>query len=76
MQLKKYYKALSSKGETSVSEDGSSTIITNPLEVIKLAIENSRPLMSIEKVQVGSVEYQVPAPITSKRSEFEGMYVK
>lgn len=30
--------------------------------------------MKIEKVLVGSVEYQVPAPITKERSEWTGLY--
>ena len=30
--------------------------------------------MKIEKVLVGSVEYQVPAPITKERSEWTGVY--
>ena len=30
--------------------------------------------MKIEKVLVGSVEYQVPAPITKERSEWTGVH--
>ena len=50
------------------------SITTDPVQIIKKAIENARPLMRLEKVRVGSVEYQVPAPITQKRSEFDGKY--
>ena len=50
------------------------SIATDPVQIIKKAIDNARPLMRLEKVRVGSVEYQVPAPITQKRSEFDGMY--
>ena len=75
-QLKKYYKAIASKGG---KEGGAETlavsITTDPVELIKRAIENARPLMRLEKVTVGSVEYQVPTPITLKRSEFDGNYI-
>ena len=74
-QLKKYYKAIASKGR---NEGGAEmlavSITTDPVELIKRAIENARPLMRLEKVTVGSVEYQVPTPITLKRSEFDGNY--
>ena len=50
------------------------SITTDPVQIIKKAIENARPLMRLEKVRVGSVEYQVPVPITQKRSEFDGKY--
>ena len=32
--------------------------------------------MALEKVKVGSVDYQIPKPITKERSEFDGMYIK
>merc|ERR1719411_740519 len=71
-QLKKYYKAVSSKeSESTNAEDISVT--TDPVQIIKKAIENGRPLMSLQNVTVGSVDYQIPAPITIDRSQFEGM---
>ena len=74
-QLKKYYKAIASKGgKEGGAETVAVSITTDPVELIKHAIENARPLMRLEKVTVGSVEYQVPTPITLKRSEFDGNY--
>ena len=32
--------------------------------------------MALEKVKVGSVDYEIPKPITKERSEFDGMYIK
>merc|ERR1712150_242673 len=74
-QLKKYYKVAASQQAGSLSEADveNISITTDPVQIIKKAIENARPLMRLEKVRVGSVEYQVPAPITQKRSEFDGM---
>jgi len=61
-QLKKYYKATPERREH---------IITDPTEILKRAVENARPLMSIMKIQKGGQFYQVPGPITMKRSLFE-----
>jgi len=74
-QLKKYYKVAASLQEGSLAKEDSEniSITTDPSEIIRRAIENARPLMKIEKVLVGSVEYQVPAPITKDRSEWTGM---
>jgi len=74
-QLKKYYKVAASQQAGSLSEADAEniSITTDPVQIIKKAIENARPLMRLEKVRDGSVEYQVPAPITQKRSEFDGM---
>ena len=74
-QLKKYYKVASSK-ETGSTEAEDLSITTDPIQIIKRAIENARPLMALEKVKVGSVDYQIPKPITKERSEFDGMYIK
>ena len=62
IQLKKYYKA---------SEENKEEIITDPSEVLYTAVHKARPLMAIHKVKIGSVVYQVPAPITMHRSLFE-----
>ena len=62
IQLKRYYKA---------SEANRENIIVDPQEILKRAIENAKPLMSIQKVKVGGMIYSVPAPITEFRSEYE-----
>lgn len=62
IQLKKYYKA---------SPEARENIIIDPQEILKKAVENARPLMSLQNVKKGSVYYQVPAPITDDRSYFE-----
>jgi len=46
---------------------------TDPSVIIKEAIENTRPLMLLEKVMVGGMKYLVPKPISERRSYFEGM---
>ena len=58
IQLAKYYAA---------SEDKRKDIELNPSAIIRGAIENCRPLMSLQKVKVGSVTYYVPTPITESR---------
>jgi len=76
-QLRKYYKLTSkevgSRPDAATPEVQDGSITTDPVQLILRAIENARPLMWLEKVKVGSVEYQVPTPISTKRSEFEGM---
>ena len=62
-QLAKYYK----------SSDKNKTIVINPQELLLKAIENARPLMALETVSVGSMEYTVPTPITLAKSEYQGM---
>lgn len=62
MQLERYNKA-----ET---EEDKSKIETNPLTVLHLAIENSRPRLYITPIKRGGVKYQVPVPITEKHSYF------
>ena len=76
-QLKKYYKVSASinaksKQDSTVSEQEDINITTDPVLIIKRAIENARPLMALEKVKVGSVEYLVPKPITVTASQFRG----
>ena len=55
-----------------MSEQEDINITTDPVLIIKRAIENARPLMALEKVKVGSVEYLVPKPITVTASQFRG----
>ena len=73
-QLKKYYKVAANK-ETGPAEGEDLSITTDPVQIIKRAIENARPLMALEKVKVGSVDYEIPKPITKERSEFDGTYM-
>ncbi len=62
IQLKKYYKANPERREG---------IIVDPQQILVKAVDNARPLMSIQKVKRGSVTYSVPTPITLERSLFE-----
>lgn len=63
-QLKKVYDSKSERADH---------IETNPIVIIKEAVENARPMMALEKVKVGSVVYYVPTPITTFKSEFEAI---
>ena len=65
MQLEKYNKA-------STDED-KSKIETNPLAVLHQAVANCRPLLNLTPIKRGGVKYQVPIPITEKRSFFLAM---
>ena len=56
--MNKYYAA---------PEDKRSEVELSPTVIIKGAIENCRPLMSLQKVKVGSVTYYVPTPISENR---------
>jgi len=64
IQLTKYYAA---------PEEKRKDIELNPYVIMRGAIENCRPLMSLQKVKVGAVTYYVPTPITESRSYFESM---
>merc|ERR1712062_426891 len=61
-ELNKNYKATPERREA---------IVTDPTEILKRAVENARPLMSLMKIQRGGNFYQVPGPISLKRSYFE-----
>ena len=56
--MSKYYAA---------AEAARSEIELSPAVIIKGAIENCRPLMSLQKVKVGAVTYYVPTPISESR---------
>ena len=58
IQLTKYYAA---------PEEKRKDIELNPYVIMRGAIENCRPLMSLQKVKVGAVTYYVPTPITESR---------
>jgi small subunit ribosomal protein S7 len=62
IQLEKYNRAQ--------TEEEKSKIETNPLTILHLAIENSRPRLYITPIKRGGVKYQVPVPITEKHSYF------
>lgn len=61
-QLERYNKA--------ATEAEKSQIITNPIDILHLAIENCRPIMNVTPVRRGGVRYQVPVPITEKQSYY------
>lgn len=48
-------------------------IETNPLKIFHQAVENCRPLLQLTPIKRGGVTYQVPIPITEKRSYFIAM---
>nr|CAD7430909.1 unnamed protein product [Timema monikensis] len=48
-------------------------IETNPLIVFYRAVENCKPLLQLSPIKRGGVTYQVPVPITEKRSNFLAM---
>ncbi|XP_013118493.1 small ribosomal subunit protein uS7m [Stomoxys calcitrans] len=45
----------------------------DPYELLLQAIENSRPLLQLTAIKRGGVTYQVPVPVTEKRSYFLAM---
>ena len=48
-------------------------ILTNPLEIFHLAIENCKPVLEIIPVKRGGVTYKVPIAITDKRATYWAM---
>jgi small subunit ribosomal protein S7 len=55
------------------SEEEKAKIETNPIEILHKAVENCRPILSLTPIKRGGVKYQVPIPITEKRSYFLAM---
>ncbi|XP_034831016.1 small ribosomal subunit protein uS7m [Maniola hyperantus] len=45
-------------------------VILNPKDILHKAIENCRPLLQLLPIKRGGITYQVPGPITEKRSLF------
>lgn len=45
----------------------------NPLVILKQAVENCRPVLTLTPVKRGGSKYQVPVPLTEKRSYFIAM---
>lgn len=52
---------------------GGDNIVMDPVALLLQAIENSRPLLQLTAIKRGGVKYQVPIPITEKRSYFLAM---
>lgn len=48
-------------------------IETNPVNILHKAIENCRPVLQLTPIKRGGVKYQVPVPLTEKRSYFVAM---
>ncbi|CAH0723430.1 unnamed protein product, partial [Brenthis ino] len=45
-------------------------IILDPKDIIHIAVENSKPLLQLLPIKRGGITYQVPGPISEKRSLF------
>lgn len=65
MQLQKYH-------QTSAEEE-KAKIELNPRVIFYNAVENSKPLLQLSPIKRGGVTYQVPIPVTAKRSQFISM---
>ncbi|XP_030246615.1 28S ribosomal protein S7, mitochondrial [Drosophila navojoa] len=50
-----------------------SNIIIDSEQLLKNAIENARPLLQLSAIKRGGVKYQVPVPLTQKKSYFLAM---
>lgn len=53
--------------------DEKGEIETDPLKIFHKAVENCRPLLQLTPIKRGGVTYQVPIPVTEKRSYFIAM---
>lgn len=53
--------------------DEKDNIELNPLVIFHKAIENARPILILTPVKRGGAKYQVPVPLTEKRSYFIAM---
>lgn len=49
------------------------SVIINSEQLLINAIENSRPLLQLSAIKRGGVKYQVPVPVTEKKSYFLAM---
>lgn len=65
IQLERYHLADSAADKAAIE--------TNPLSILHLAVENCRPLLQLTPIKRGGSTYQVPIPITEKRSYFVAM---
>ncbi|XP_067005734.1 small ribosomal subunit protein uS7m [Anabrus simplex] len=64
IQIERYCKA---------SEADKEKIEMNPQKILHEAIENSRPLLELTPIKRGGTRYQVPVPVTDKKSYFLAM---
>ncbi|ETN61601.1 mitochondrial ribosomal protein S7 [Anopheles darlingi] len=65
MQLERYHLA--------ESDEERAKIELNPRKLLHQAVENCRPLLQLTPIKRGGVRYQVPVPVTEKRSYFLAM---
>lgn len=62
MQLEKYYSA--------TNEEERAAVELNPHVILRKAIENCQPVLTVQKVFRAGFEYRVPVPCSPKRSRF------
>ncbi|KAG7153736.1 28S ribosomal protein S7, mitochondrial-like [Homarus americanus] len=55
------------------TEEEKANIECNPLVIFHQAVENGRPVLQLIPIKRGGIKYQVPVPITEKRSHFISM---
>lgn len=65
MQLERYHK--------SKSDDDKSKIELNPRVIFHRAVENCKPVITLTPIKRGGVRYQVPVPVSEKKSQFLSM---
>ncbi|CAH0563682.1 unnamed protein product [Brassicogethes aeneus] len=65
LQLEKYHKCQ--------SEEEKAKIELNPKTIFYTAINNCKPILHLTPIKRGGVRYQVPVPLTDKKSEFLSM---
>ena len=61
------------KWHTETSPEKKQEIETNPLKIFLTALENCKPLVKVQRINKGGINYQVPVPITEKEKEFKAM---
>ncbi|KAB0796502.1 hypothetical protein PPYR_10563 [Photinus pyralis] len=65
VQLEKYHKL--------ANEEEKEKVVLNPRAIIHQAITNVKPILQLTPIKRGGVTYQVPVPITDRRSQFLSM---
>ncbi|KAK4874898.1 hypothetical protein RN001_014258 [Aquatica leii] len=65
LQLERYHKATNIEDKNKIE--------LNPRVIVHKAILNGKPLLQLSPIKRGGVKYQVPVPITDKRSQFLSM---
>lgn len=61
-QIERYHLATTPEAKAKIELD--------PKKILHKAIENSKPLLQLQPIKRGGITYQVPGPITEKRSLF------